>query len=135
MKKAMVLINAFALMAVLVFSAVAQTPAPAKQESKQASKTTKTKAAATPKSDDDIQKCITDKLAASTKLKADGFNVTVANGVATLTGSTKIAGHKGGAGSIAKSCGAKSIQNNISVEKSGKMKMTGDQKTGAAKKP
>lgn len=64
-----------------------------------------------------IQKCIEDKLAASATLKADGISVSVASGVATLTGTVKNMGSKGAATNIAKSCGSKSITNNITVEK------------------
>lgn len=64
-----------------------------------------------------IQKCIQDKLAASATLKSDGITVAVANGVATLTGNVKNMGSKGAATNIAKSCGSKSITNNITVEK------------------
>src|SRR5262245_22417802 len=138
MKKTIFSINAFALMAVLAFAAVAQTPTEkTKQDTKPAK--TKTKPAPAPKSDDEIQKCISDKLAASPKLKADNFNVTVAGGVATFAGSTKVAGHKGNASSFAKGCGAKSVQNNISVEKVVKEKAaktkTMDEKPATTKKP
>jgi len=64
-----------------------------------------------------IQKCIQDKLAASATLKADGISVSVANGVATLTGHVKNMGSKGAATNLAKSCGPKSIANNITVDK------------------
>lgn len=131
MKKTLILINTCALMAALAVNAMSQTPAPAKPATKPA----KTKAAATPKSDADIQKCISDKLDASPTLKNDGFTATVTDGVATLTGSTKVAGHKGGAGSIAKSCGAKSTQNNITVEKVSKTKAPASEKHETTKKP
>ena len=64
--------------------------------------------------DDAIQKCITDKFAASPSLKTQGFAATVSGGVATLTGTAKDAGSKGAATNIAKKCGAKSVTNNIS---------------------
>ena len=69
--------------------------------------------AAAPASDADIQKCITDKLANSEKLKSQGFSATVSGGVATLTGKAANAGSKGAATRIAKSCGAKEVTNNI----------------------
>ena len=71
---------------------------------------------ATPqKSDADIQKCITDKLAASASLKDQGITVAVSNGVATLTGKVKNAGSKGAATNLAKGCGAKSVTNELTV--------------------
>jgi osmotically-inducible protein OsmY len=72
---------------------------------------------APPIDDSAIQKCIEDKLAASATLKADGISVAVTNGVATLTGHVKNMGSKGAATNLAKSCGPKSIANNITVEK------------------
>ncbi len=73
------------------------------------------KAPAEPKSDADVQKCITDKFAASAKLKSQGFSAAVSEGVATLTGNAANAGSKGAATRIAKSCGAKSVTNNITA--------------------
>ena len=71
-------------------------------------------AAAAPKSDADIQKCITDKFAAAEKLKSQGFSATISNGEATLIGTANNAGSKGAATKIAKSCGATKVTNNIS---------------------
>jgi osmotically-inducible protein OsmY len=68
-----------------------------------------------PGTDSEIQKCISEKLANSEKLKSQGFNVTVSDGSATLTGNAANPGSKGGATGIAKSCGAKSVSNNITV--------------------
>lgn len=65
--------------------------------------------------DGEIQKCISDKFAASPSLKTQNFSVTVSQGVATLTGTAKDPGSKGAATNIAKSCGAKSVTNNITV--------------------
>jgi osmotically-inducible protein OsmY len=64
-----------------------------------------------------IQKCIEDKVAASATLKSDGIGVSVVSGVATLTGHVKNMGAKGAATNVAKSCGPKSIANNITVDK------------------
>lgn len=71
--------------------------------------------AAAAKSDDEIQKCITDKLAKSEKLKSQNFSVRVSNGEATLTGTANNAGSKGAATRMAKSCGASKVTNNISA--------------------
>jgi len=70
---------------------------------------------APPKDDSAIQTCISNKLAASTSLKDQNFSVSVASGVATLSGTAKNAGSKGAATNVAKGCGAKSVVNNITV--------------------
>ncbi len=74
--------------------------------------------------DNAIQKCITDKFAASSSLKSQGFSASVSGGVATLTGSAKDAGSKGAATNIAKKCGAKTVTNNITSPAVGKPKST-----------
>jgi len=58
--------------------------------------------ATAPKDDAGIQKCISDKLAASASLKTQGISATVSNGTATLTGKVKNAGSKGAATNLAK---------------------------------
>jgi len=75
----------------------------------------KSSKAAAPKDDAGIQKCISEKLAASASLKTQGITVAVSNSTATLTGQAKNAGSKGAATNIAKSCGAKSVTNNITI--------------------
>ncbi len=72
--------------------------------------------------DNAIQKCITDKFAASESLKNQGFSASVSHGVATLSGSAKDAGSKGAATNIAKGCGAKSVTNKITSPAVGKPK-------------
>ena len=66
-----------------------------------------------PKTDADIQKCISDKFAASKTVTNGG--AAVANGEATLTGEAKNAGAKGGATRTAKACGAKTVVNNMTT--------------------
>ena len=78
-----------------------------------------------PPDDNAIQKCITEKFAASTNLKSQGFSAAVSVGVATLTGTAKDAGSKGAATNIAKSCGAKSVTNNITSPAVSKPKKPG----------
>jgi hypothetical protein len=73
-----------------------------------------------PKSDSDIQKCIQDKLAKAKTLSTESITVIVANGEATLAGSVKKSGEKGGATNICKSCGATKVTNNITIEKAAK---------------
>jgi osmotically-inducible protein OsmY len=70
-------------------------------------------APAAPKTDAEIQKCISDKFAAS-KTITNGAAV-VANGEATLTGEAKSAGAKGGATRSAKACGAQKVVNNMTA--------------------
>jgi len=94
-----------------------QTPAPSMTKT-----TTKSKAkASTPKTDADIQKCIEEKISGS-KLKDDGITVAVSGGDSTLTGATKVAGHKGNAAQFAKRCGATKVTNNIEVQSTPKTK-------------
>ena len=97
----------FTLLLTTVF-ALAQTAQP---EKKKEVKVTKT--AVAPKSDADVQKCISDKFAASKTLT--GAAATVAGGEATLTGEAKNAGAKTSAGKTARGCGAKKVTNNINV--------------------
>jgi osmotically-inducible protein OsmY len=68
-----------------------------------------------PKSDSEIQKCIMDKFSNSEKLKPQGFNASVSNGEAKLTGTAQNVGSKGAATRIARNCGAKSVTNNITA--------------------
>lgn len=73
------------------------------------------KPAATPKPDADIQKCITDKFAASKNITNGA--AAVANAEATLTGEAKNPGTKSGATKTAKNCGAKKVVNNMTTAK------------------
>ena len=68
-----------------------------------------------PTDDAGIKTCIEGELAKS-KMAGEGFAATVNGGAATFTGATKVPGHKGGVSGIGKSCGAKSIVNNITIE-------------------
>jgi uncharacterized protein YkwD len=68
---------------------------------------------AAPKTDADIQQCISGKFTAS-KTITNG-SAAVANGEATLTGEAKSAAAKGGATRTAKACGAKTVVNNITT--------------------
>src|SRR5262249_19598919 len=128
--------NAAALIA-LSLAASAQTPAPAKPASDPAMSKTMSKSGAkapAQKSDADVQKCTQDKLSAS-KLKDDGITVAVSGGDATLTGMTKIAGHKGNATQFAKRCGATKVTNNITVQAAPKVKAAKPADSGAAMTP
>jgi osmotically-inducible protein OsmY len=71
------------------------------------------KAATAPKTDSEIQKCISDKFAASKTISSGAAAVT--NGEATLTGEAKSGGAKGGATRTAKACGAKTVTNNMTT--------------------
>ena len=96
-KKLIMLLSSLALAAMFAFTAVAQKTKPA------------------PKTDAEIQQCITEKLAASVKLKDQGLSATVVGGVATFVGEAKDGSSKGGVANIAKACGAKKTVNNITV--------------------
>lgn len=131
MKKVLSIMGSLALVSTLYFSAGAQVVDKAKEAGSKTADTTKkaaektadtTKGAAqkakntvAPKSDEEIQKCISDGFAASSKLKDLGLNATVASGEATLTGDAKSGGNKNAANGIAKKCGAKKVTNNITV--------------------
>jgi uncharacterized protein YxeA len=73
----------------------------------------KAKDAVAPKSDEEIQKCVTDGIAASATLKDLGLSAATAAGVVTLTGTAKASKERKSAGKIAKDCGAKTVTNNI----------------------
>jgi len=91
------------------------------------------KDAAPPKTDADIQKCVSDKLANS-KTISNGA-ATVANGEATLTGDAKSAGAKGGATRSAKACGATKVVNKITTPTTPPAAAkTGEKKAEPAKK-
>jgi len=119
-----------AALLVLSMAAFAQTPPPAMTKTAPKSNAK----APAQKSDADIQKCIQDKLSSS-KLKDDGITVTVSGGDATLTGATKIAGHKGNATQFAKRCGATKVTNNITVETVHKVKTAKPAAGGATMTP
>jgi osmotically-inducible protein OsmY len=103
------LISALALIPAAA-SAGGQTADPMKRED-----STKAKKETAPKSDDEVQRCIADKVTNSEKLKSQGFNVTVSGGEVTYTGTARNAGSKGAMTRIAQSCGAKSVKNNITA--------------------
>ncbi len=120
MKKMTALLGSLILMAMLAPGvATAQNANSANARSAKTRKA-KTPRTAPPTSDADIQKCIQDKLAASAKLKDQGFSVSVSNGEATFTGTARNGGSKGAATRMAKSCGAKKVTNNITVQASTK---------------
>ncbi len=100
------------------------------QDSSLMKKDGKSAKAAAPKSDAEIQKCITDKFAASKSVKNGA--ATVANGEATLTGEARSNGAKGGATRSAQACGAQKVINNITVPEATKKGM--DKKSEPAKK-
>jgi osmotically-inducible protein OsmY len=124
MKKSAGILSGLALTIVFTLGASAQTSANKMTANKSAPPKTQTKQSkptkAAPKSDSEIQSCVESKLAADPKMKDQGFTVAVSGGVATFSGSTKNSGSKGGVNSIAKSCGAKQVVNNITVEKAAK---------------
>ena len=102
------------LFTLLLATAVASTlAAPASQDGEMTKKKGKSEKASPPTSDADIQKCISDKFAKSKNIENGAAKV--AGGEATLTGSAKNYGAKGGANSSARACGARKVVNNITV--------------------
>ena len=93
-----------------IFNAVSQDSEMKKKADKPAKAAAAPKA---PKTDADVQKCISDKFAASKTIT--GGAAAVANGEATLTGEAKNGGAKGGAARTAKACGAKTVVNNLTT--------------------
>ena len=65
-------------------------------------------------SDSQIESTIRNKFAAS-KISKNNFQVSVRNGVATLSGRTDIVQHKGTATRIAKAAGARVVENKIQI--------------------
>jgi osmotically-inducible protein OsmY len=151
MRKILSLMGGFTLFSTLCFSAGAQVVDKAKDAGKKTADTTKkvvyktadtTKSAAqkakntvAPKTDQEMQKCITDGFAASAKLKGFGLAATVANGEATLTGEAKSSGNKNAAAGVAKDCGVKKVVNNITIPGPPPPKPAPEKKSEPAKKP
>jgi hypothetical protein len=74
-----------------------------------------------PKSDSAIEADIRARLARS-KIAVNGFEVRVRNGTAVWTGRTNVVQHKGAATRMAKSAGAKSVDNRIEISAVAKAK-------------
>lgn len=128
--KKLTLMTAMILAMAMCAFAQTTTTNPSPKTTKMTTKTSPTKQTkkmkTKPTDDAGIQQCIEGKLAKS-KMRSENFAAAVSGGAATFTGSTKVAGHKGGVTGIGKSCGAKSIVNNITVE--GKTMKTKSPKT------
>jgi hypothetical protein len=90
----------------------------ASQDGEMMKKKGKSEKAAAPATDAEIQKCISEKFAKS-KTITNGA-ATVANGEATITGEAKNGGAKGGGAQSAKSCGAKTVINNLTIAETAK---------------
>lgn len=78
-------------------------------------------AGTTAQEDKQIEANIRAKLAKA-KIGKDGFTVRVQGGIAYWEGKTDVVQHKGSATRMAKSCGAKSVVNNIKVGDAAKQK-------------
>ncbi|MBI3425922.1 MAG: BON domain-containing protein [Acidobacteria bacterium] len=116
MTKMKAMIGSATLAGLLAVAAAAQTPMPPTKTVAPV-KTEKKAKATVVKSDAEIQADIQKRLAAAPKLKAENISATVAGGVATFTGTVKNSGSKGGVSSLARAAGAKSVVNNITIEK------------------
>lgn len=102
------------LMLVVSFAWTGQAQEADKQAGAKPAKPAKEKAAK-PTTDPDIQKCIDEKVAKAPSLKDKKPDVTVLNGVVTITGEAKNPGTKGAATRIANSCGAREVKNGMTV--------------------
>jgi hypothetical protein len=136
MRKATSIFSSLAITALLVSGALGQTGpkknTPSGNALAQSAKAGKHTTA--PKSDADIQSCIESKMANAPSLKGQGFGVSMSSGIATFTGTAKNSSAKGGVNGIAKSCGAKQVVNNISVEKAASSSTGATKKAGKSKK-
>jgi osmotically-inducible protein OsmY len=104
----------FTLLLTVAFALTQTSLASQEEMKKKADKPAKAAAAPkAPKTDADVQKCISDKFAASKTIT--GGAAAVANGEATLTGEAKNGGAKSGAAKTAKACGAKAVVNNLTT--------------------
>src|SRR5215510_8083924 len=104
----------FTLLLTVAFALTQTSLASQEEMKKKADKPAKAAAAPkAPKTDADVQKCISDKFAASKTVT--GGAAAVANGEATLTGEAKNGGAKSGAARTAKACGAKTVVNNMTT--------------------
>lgn len=69
-----------------------------------------------------LEQAIRKRFAAS-RISANGFTVTVSNGIATLRGETAVAQHKGVATRLARLAGAKEVVNQITITEAGKQRL------------
>lgn len=115
MRKIIVLTCTFLLTTAVTLTLAAQPVQDTDMAKKKESKVAK---ATAPKTDAEIQKCITDKFAVSKSVKNGA--AAVANGEATLTGEAKSGGAKGGATRSAQACGALKVTNKIALAEDAK---------------
>jgi osmotically-inducible protein OsmY len=132
MNKIVLSVFGLLLPAMLVFAQVFT--ASGNQSASAQERVTKAKGEVAPKGDDEILKCIVDKLSNSEKLKTQGLSASVSDGEATLTGQAQNAGSKGAATRIAQSCGARSVKNNITAPGIPKPKKSEEKKPEASMK-
>lgn len=104
--------RSFAL-ALVLLAALAGSALPAAQPSRTESR--KTAAPALP--DAELEKAIRARFAKS-KIAANNFQVKVVNGTATLTGRAEVIQHKGTATRIARTAGARAVDNRIEISES-----------------
>ncbi|MCW5964557.1 MAG: BON domain-containing protein [Bryobacterales bacterium] len=72
--------------------------------------------------DDALRQAIQKRLQAS-KIRSNGFQVEVRNGIATLRGQTSVPQHKGVATRLAKLAGAREVDNQITITEAGKERL------------
>jgi osmotically-inducible protein OsmY len=79
------------------------------------------RAQSAPPGDRELEKAIRERLARS-KIGADGFQVQVQGGTATLSGRTDVIQHKGTATRLARSAGARRVVNRIEISEAARQK-------------
>jgi osmotically-inducible protein OsmY len=114
-----------ACLALLAIAAAGQTSPVVKPAS-----TTATPATKKPAADAEIEKKIRARFAAS-KISVNNFEVRVQGGVATITGRTDVLQHKGTATRLAKSSGAKQVNNRVEVSEAARQRAAANLKSGA----
>lgn len=74
-----------------------------------------------PRSDAEIERSFRERLSKS-KVARNGFQIRVQGGIATLTGRTDVVQHKGVATRMAKSAGARAVNNRIEISDAGRQR-------------
>ena len=113
MKSSITIFCLFLSLLPLTITGLAQTDTATTTQKPHKAKTVKRKA---PKSDADIQTCITERIAASPKLQGDSITPVVANRAATFNGTTGSAKNKNTVASLARKCGAARVTSNLEVQ-------------------
>ena len=85
-------------------------------------------------SDAEVENAIRERLSRS-KISKNGFQVRVRNGTAVLEGKTDVSQHKGTATRIARSAGARTVDNRIQLSEAAKQKMADKRRSAPRSEP